>query len=707
MISRIDDPIALKDLVSFYEENDVPLDEVPKKFIEKYGYGCLSNSLMFKEPTIPKCNKDIITYIDKHPFETVDSLVLYINSLDNDIDRLFAIFSYSSLNIQYDSKHKNSNFEEIFFTKRAVCSGFCLFFIEMAKRVNIDKNRIIIKEYSNLSKADQYNEEEPPTIATSDHSSIYISIDNIPFISEPTWASKKISENNKEIEREFKPEYFLIPLYKTLCYLYPCNGSKKLLPFEYKLKDFTNSIKINPLSKSVKTETNPFVYFKSSNGYICQTYSCNGPVDKVNFNIYVKNKDLKYDEISINGITSYEIIQMYLPKHHNRCRFKTYIILPNPGYYKIELFINTKFELRYYVNNLNPCNKKIPIFYNPFNDHHFISLNPKSVLSSVDDGIKIIRFVVSKKRSDFIYEIQKLDDEDSFILNGEIISNKKYSQYVTLLLPFDKDHFEIQLCITFPSNGRYSVSLFMLDDEDTYTFYVRYFIDVKGVNSNEKNETNPIYYSSFCKGRKFAPAICYDKEKNPITFIPNQNCFYVTKRDQSLQIKTASINDKIHFELHRKGKSLLYADEEGVYEDFRNFKWIIPFKHGEYHLIGWINDYKCIDLTYIYDDLIFTNPKKFEKEMMGNVKEKLIQINSSIKIINEENEKNQLVETNVEQTNDDSNSVRKVKANEIIYENECLKKENDDLKNENVYLHRENESLRQQILMLKKKMSFS
>lgn len=96
---EISEDTTLEQLVSIFEESKIDLTQVPQRFIDQYGYASLSNALMFKVPPIPKYDLEISTFIKNHAFKTLDSLILYIQSIDNDIDKLFAIFCYAAFNI--------------------------------------------------------------------------------------------------------------------------------------------------------------------------------------------------------------------------------------------------------------------------------------------------------------------------------------------------------------------------------------------------------------------------------------------------------------------------------------------------------------------------------------------------------------------------------------------------------------------------------
>lgn len=104
----------LEQLIKKYEKNNLLLTDAPQKLVKKYGYVCLSNSLMYKTSAIPKHNsKEISNYIETHTFRTIDSLIDYINTLTTDIDKLFAIFSYASLNIRYNVKLLHTKSREV------------------------------------------------------------------------------------------------------------------------------------------------------------------------------------------------------------------------------------------------------------------------------------------------------------------------------------------------------------------------------------------------------------------------------------------------------------------------------------------------------------------------------------------------------------------------------------------------------------------
>lgn len=613
----------LKALISKFEENELDLvKDVPKKLVSEFGYSCLANALMFKEPKIPQYNQEEISeFMKTHTFNTLDSLINYVKSVKGDINKLFAIFSWAALNIQYDTQSyfsgnlKGTTLEEVFKTKLAVCEGYALFVKEMAKRVNLNDKRITIKPYSNYAKGYSFDPLNPPKEVKSNHASVYLEIDGVPFIAEPTWAAGHIGEG-KKFQWDYDPQLFLIPVYKTLCDHYPCDESKSLLPFEYPYQDYVKSCKVSPFDRYLKAEGIPFVNFESKNGYVEQFYSCTGPIDFVNFKIFVKKKKT-FEQIDSEGISSYVIVKTRLPKHTERCRFQTAIGLPAKGFYHIQMFIDGPFAIEYYVNSLQKCSISIPLKVNLYHEQKFIPITPKTVLTSVTTGYALIRFAVAPKRADLLWDIVKLAKPNTLTPKGEEITRQR-GRLISLNIPFDDERYEDQLLITFPSNGRYSVLVYLANDIGSYTTYMRYFFDVTGVTSENSTPINPA--SLMYKGRTFAPMKIFDSDKNEVIIKPNQNCFYVSKREQSLLIKTNKITDDIHLELRKEDKTLIFIKQDGSEGDFRRYSWTMPDEFGEFFLKGWINDTFTLSIPYVYSKDALKEPTNEENELLAELK---------------------------------------------------------------------------------------
>lgn len=675
----------LKQMVSLFEENEMELTDAPQELIDQFGYSCLANALMFKEPEIPKYEKETIyEYIKTHKFTTVSSLCNYIVSLKNDIDKLYGIFCWAALNIQYDTDAffsdniKSTTLEEVFNTKKAVCSGYSVFFIEMAKLTKINTKKIKICEYSNCSKAYGFDPLNPPKYPKSDHSSIYIEIDGVQFICEPTWASGSIGDN-KQFTPNFKPHYFLIPIYKSLNSHYPCDESTKLLQIKFPFKDFLKSPRLRSTT-NLKTESNPLVNCECRNGFLEQIYSCNGPIDCISFTILLKTNN-KFIEIPNDGIIGYQILQKKIPKHPERCRFRVNIAFPQKGLFLIEMYINNFCELEYYVNNLSKSSLSIPIDYNPWNEPKFIPILPKTILTQIKSNYAIIRFAVSPKRSEICWKIIKLFNNNSFEKNGNKI-DQKCGTYATLMIPFDNERFEDQICINFPSNGRYAVEIYLSNghhDNNNFTHFITYYFDVLGVKNNceKKNICNFIY-----KERSFVPTKFFYDSNKELFVRPNTKTIVVTEKDQFIDIKTESINDKILLNLKHDGKTF-FPHKIGQTTDFYSrYQFVLPNGYGEYQLLGWINDSNkaSINIDIFYINEIF------------NITQEEINILNDLKIlIEKENEEDKYLPICINSNKSNNNRLKNETVINIPNDQKTLIKDNKNDKDKTTKQNEKNE----------------
>ena len=424
----------------------------------------------------------------------------------------------------------------------------------------------------------------------------------------------------KIFKKNFDTNFFLIPLYDTLCYHYPCEESQKFLPFKLNFADFFQCLKIHPFGRKLKTETYPFIKITANHGYVEQTYSCVSPFNNIDFKIYKKEISNFKQIQSTNGITSYEVIEKKIKNHPERCRFISYIVFQEDGFYEVEMYIDSLKVLNYFVIVPQKNEGSIPVTLNYFHDSKFIQMTPKTVLSEVVNGVVIIRFAVAIKRSDILWDIIKLNDQNAFNIDGEII-DRKFGRYIKLLLPFDDERYEDQLCITFPSKGRYVVKIYLTNDEGSFSNYVKYYFDVTSIGSNNPKPISPVYY--MFDGRKFPPNRILDENKKEVIIKPNLNCYLVTEKEQTIQIKSASNSDVIHLEFKQDDKTVAAPSENKQKGEFRRFEWPIPGDYGEYHLIGWINDKQCFDLTYIYHNLIFKESSQKENELLDELMDKI------------------------------------------------------------------------------------
>lgn len=93
------------------------------------------------------------------------------------------------------------------------------------------------------------------------------------------------------------------------------------------------------------------------------------------------------------------------------------------------MYIDSLKVLNYFIIVPQKNEGSIPVTLNYFHDSKFIQMTPKTVLSEVVNGVVIIRFAVAIKRSDILWDIIKLNDQNAFNIDGEIIDRKNYKFY--------------------------------------------------------------------------------------------------------------------------------------------------------------------------------------------------------------------------------------------------------------------------------------
>ena len=259
-------------------------------------------------------------------------------------------------------------------------------------------------------------------------------------------------------------------------------------------KKATNQINLQPESK-------PLDKNKCETGFLEQSYSCNNPPKSVKFNIQ-KLESNKYVNVDSDGIASYEIIQKGMPNQPERLKFRTFISFPEKGQYKIELIINGRNELTYNVDAVSKSSQKVPIDSTPFNIYKFVPIIPKSILTTVTEGVAYFRFAASKDLNCY-FELGKIEGKT---FNYE--SRKKYGGFkitaIKLVIPFDDERWEYNCVANFPSDGRWVVTISMDDDvgSNSISEVTKFYYDVTGTSS-KKNKVSPLEFMH--KGRKLAP----------------------------------------------------------------------------------------------------------------------------------------------------------------------------------------------------------
>lgn len=622
---------ALKNLVLSYEYEEQEISSVPSPQKDYFGYSCLSNTLMFKEPRIPDYDSEGITkYLDSHNFSTLDSLISYVKSLTNDVDKLFAIFLWESTNIKYDvdslltGEQRDKSLEIIFQNKAAVCEGYCLFFREMAQRTGVNSKRVKIRNYYTYSKSDEYLQNieavEP------NHCSLFIEIDYVQYISDPTKAAGRLISEN-QFEFDYQPSLFLVPLIDTIGEKMPCDDY--LVPFHLTLPDFLRACSISPIGIHLKTESNPFYEIESNDGYVTQIYSCIAPVGWIKISIQKQDEAYPdvFNEIQSDTLSSYEIVQEMIPNHPERCRIRTNVSLPDEGLYKIDVFIDSLHQVTYFVNNKAKSEMPIPLTYNPFNKAKFIPIKPSRLLSRVKRGVALIRFAVSIQKSDILWNIIKLNDDDGFDDDDGQTVSREYAKFLKLKLDFDNSRYEDQLAVSFPSNGRFCIQIYLANEEGSFSLYQKYFIDVDGAPSISDNirVISPVNFLT--KNRHFPEIEAFDANKNVVKISPNKSCHIIYDENelhQEIQLETVDDNQNILLELRKEKNVVAIPKLEKKDGKTHTFSWDIPNEEYEYQLFGFIDEAFLFNIKYVFTRKELRDESEAETQILDDLKQKVL-----------------------------------------------------------------------------------
>ena len=618
----------LKKLVVQFEKKPKQLSEVDQQYVKKFGFAALANSLMYIGTRIPHFEKEkVAEFVKSHTFPELQTFVDYVKSLKNDIDKMYAIFCWEAFNVTYEIDSDAFSAEAVFKTRSAKCEGYARFFVEVANLAGVN-SKYQVQKFSNFSKGKGYNPlnvvNPPPS---SDHASIFCMVNGAPFIIEPTWAAGYEDSDTHKFVEHFEPGYFLIPIYKALNIEYPVGDSQKLLDFNFELNDFLRTMKISPGGVQLKTESHPFAIFTCTDGFLEQQYSCIAPITCIIFRVsklIQKNGNDIFQELHSKYMTSYKIISKSIkgtvPK---RMRFMTYIAFPEKGFYKVNLFINTHGVAEYYVVNEKGTSISVPLSYDFSHDSKFIPITPKNLITKVNDGVSLIRFASAVHRSRAIWDIYRLDkntDGSPTFHQVEKLSRKLGNQ-INLLIPFDYQRYEIQLTVTYPSNGYYQVMVYLNNDNGNYTSFISYYFEVKGATKQE-----PVFPTKYLyQGREFAPLYLTD---NHMYVYPGESAILINSSDElerTIEIDTPNgTKDSIllNFKYASDGQTIFpkFVKSDG---NTSTYQWTIP-REGVYNLLGFINDNYIFGQQYEYrkDPLrtLDETEQKLMKELENNIK---------------------------------------------------------------------------------------
>lgn len=401
---------------------------------------------------------------------------------------------------------KELSIDEIFNNKKGICADYSKLQRELTKRSGVKAKNIPVLCFKNASKGSSWNAFHPINEPDFDHETNIIKINNEYFISEPTWGSGSCDSSN-EFHFNYSKSCFLIPYYKSLVTHFPQSIADESLNISFSYDMFKILNKPN-YTKELSFESNPFQVIKvDSDGIYDFQFSLIQPVDSLFAHLYLYQDDSWH--IQDDMYITLDCLAKNLPNHYYslissdlKCRYKMTVYFQEAGKYKVETYLNTFLNFKVFFDVENVTEKSIGISGKNIIKNGFIPIVPLSGLTKVTNGMARIRFAVKNENSLLLIKLYQIK-QDTYEREMEIES-KKYIDMFSLELPFkysdgDNELVEDWIRIIFPKDGRYEVEIYFKNDEESYTYGVKYFFDV---TSSIELPSSPLF--DLPKNRKFA-----------------------------------------------------------------------------------------------------------------------------------------------------------------------------------------------------------
>lgn len=478
--------------------------------------------------------------------------------------------------------------EEIFKSKLVYYDEETIsFFQEMSKKVGITSIQFFT--YTNLCKGIAWSPTHFPKQPKSNHISILVIIDGNKYLCEP------YTDNIC---------FFLSPLSLTLSNFFPMTGSEHFLDFPFDYQDFLKSNIYFGIDIELHLESHPFPKFTCETGLPDMYFSCLNVIESIHMELqYFNNTEwIEQNRFMFTGV---DIVQSTIPSSPKRCRLISHVAFPEIGLFQVFMFVNSIKVFECFVDN-NKVSDHIPFLSYNMPNLKFFPISPKSTLTKVEKEYFLVRFLISSKKSNFIINAKKVSRKNwknEKILEGDIVSTG------ILIVPFDKERYEIISIITFPKNGLYKLDFLVCKGKLVSNDFFSMFFDVTGSFYRSK--------MSVCdfipKERQIAPIFCkYAK------IYPSESLI-ISKENKMSFIISARQNSKLEvifreFETNKIIDQIQEDQDITQIEQLRYYKFTYPVPNlGIYKLYLYVDDNSPFIQTY----------DRREKELISETKEEI------------------------------------------------------------------------------------
>lgn len=578
-----DPELSLRRLARISDVNPIKMSDIDDGFTKYYGIQCLAWAIRIELPKTPYCDQEKIrNQMDSMVYDSIDTLVDYILTLESDIEKLFGIFYYEASHIEYDlvgkknPEQRSGKLDDVFKTNKAVCGGYENFFMCLSKRVRLEKARV--ESFSNFSKGLGYDPFEQITNQTknsSDHASLIIEYENELFLCEPTWGAGYVTDD-KFIFR-YNPDYFMIPLIRGLQDHFPVNNSLNKYNICIDFRQFVNTGKFKgfALKYELLAESNPFDIFESKEGLSYLEFSCSTNVSEISYNL----KLLDNSTLSCTCMVHVVKTETHIKGCEERMRFVVIMALLSKGKYEFNLFLNNNWVYQCHPVCLSPTTK-IPFVKvtSKGEQYNFRPILPNSFLVHNENEFGIIRYRAHKEHIDNLIILSPLNNNSFEVSNNEKTFRPE-KQCIKLICEDDPNSYEMLMLFYFPSPGRYSLDLELRESEGNIWFYsvAKYIFVSHELKKIENN--HPIYYME--NDRKSVPlssklsdiiepnnsfVLTHDNHFNVTIYLENCQENYLTLRSPSFLSIKPQLDMRKSDPLCSKYVFILKFYETGIYK---------------------------------------------------------------------------------------------------------------------------------------------
>jgi hypothetical protein len=380
----------------------------------------------------------------------------------SDIDRLYAIYFFTTRKLGYDPSFQKASLDEVFARRRTDSHGFALFMETFLPHLNLRETQVL--HFPCMVKDRTISFLSPPDAPVINHTAILAVCSGIAFVIDPWFGSGVLTRKYIRCPND---NYFMRPLADCLADYYDEEIAPSFLlcvPFQTFL-GCPNSTRLDFRCESHQQSRfqvdAPFVRFQFS-------YANEFKIPKPKIAFYQGNRK---QPIAAACYTSIEIVESYA----GRVRIFVFVFFPFPGLF--EFSICAPHRIWTCLMDVAIASPFVPFLYP--HDGQVIPMQPLTRRTTVTLGCIVVRFAA-------------LNNFDRIDVRGRQTqqTGKEWGFESTKCMICDFEIFPINFChdrqqifavVSFTKNGQYRVDFDFIQATTTVAS-IPYFFDVTGAS---------------------------------------------------------------------------------------------------------------------------------------------------------------------------------------------------------------------------------